>query len=298
MALAVIVGLAAVDIVFGRCMDKMLPKISNQGATGKTYFSLHEIDTPIVIVGSSRAAHYYVTPMIAEAFGDTAYNVGRDGCFFTYNCCVVNSILDRYTPKMIVWENSLASLYASGSDPVVNLYPYYWENELISKAIKSKTPWDEPIKLRSGLYRYNYCCSRILIRYATRSNFVDNTIDGYDPLAVKKLQSPLKLEKSESRNGELSRDNMNLFRSTLERAKSKGVRVIVVESPAYRIRPKNDRSAQMMKKICQEEGVEFYDNSQLDQFLQHPEYFKDATHLNDNGARVYTELFLQQIVCK
>lgn len=85
----------------------MLPQISNQGDTGKTYFSLYDVESPVVVVGSSRASHHYVTKIIEDTLGVPAYNVARDGCFFSYNCCVVNSILDRYSPKMIIWEMAL-----------------------------------------------------------------------------------------------------------------------------------------------------------------------------------------------
>lgn len=50
-----------VDAAVGKVMNWMLPQISNQGDTGKTYYSLNEVHTPIVIVGSSRASHHYVT---------------------------------------------------------------------------------------------------------------------------------------------------------------------------------------------------------------------------------------------
>ena len=101
--LIVLVSVAVVDVAVGKVMDWMLPQISNQGDTGKTYYSLNDVNTPVVIVGSSRAAHHYVTEMIEDSLHMPSYNVARDGCFFSYNCCVINSILDRYTPKLIIW---------------------------------------------------------------------------------------------------------------------------------------------------------------------------------------------------
>ena len=54
--IAVLVVLAlvfATDRVIGTVMNNLLPMISNHGDSGKTYFSLHDVNTPIVIVGSS-----------------------------------------------------------------------------------------------------------------------------------------------------------------------------------------------------------------------------------------------------
>ena len=73
------------------------------------------------------------------------------------------------------------------------------------------------------------------------------------------------------------------------------VKMIVVESPKYRITGGESLSADLMKSLCEEYGVRFIDNSQIPFFLEHPELFNDITHLNDDGAKVYTEMFLEEI---
>ncbi len=299
MALAVVVGVVAVDFALGQFMDRVLPIMSNEGDAKKVYHTFYELDTPIVIAGSSRASHHYVSSMIADSLGQSVYNAGLDGRFMSYNYCAINSILDRYTPKTIVLDISPNWLYGKGIDNMDDLIVHYRRNKWASEVIKKNLSFNEYAKMNINLYRYASMLRHFIVRlcFGNMNEEVDK-LCGYRPLMPKILESPLKLDNLEAEIDSLNQGNVDMFRSTLERVKSKGVRVIVVESPAYQIRPKNDRSAQMMKKICQEDGVEFYDNSQLDQFLQHPEYFKDATHLNDNGARVYTELFLQQIVCK
>lgn len=50
--LIILISVVVVDIVIGKVMDWMLPQISNQGDTGKTYFSLYDVKSPIVVVGS------------------------------------------------------------------------------------------------------------------------------------------------------------------------------------------------------------------------------------------------------
>ena len=37
----VLIFVSVVDVIVGKTMDSMLPQISNQGDTGKTYFSLN-----------------------------------------------------------------------------------------------------------------------------------------------------------------------------------------------------------------------------------------------------------------
>lgn len=293
--LIVLASVAVVDEAVGKVMDWMIPQISNQGDTGKTYFSLNDVNTPVVIVGSSRAAHHYVTEMIEDSLHLFAYNVARDGCFFSYNCCVINSILDRYTPKLIIWENGTEYLYDDMDDPLESLYPYYDSNTWVNKTIKEELPFTEYARLNSNIYQYNSIVHRILSRYRDRNAFMDETVKGYLPLKPKKLRKELQLMSEKISSVRLSDTKVERFRQTLGRAKEKGVRMIVVDSPKFKKRDKNNLSAVKMQELCQQYGSIFLDNSQLTYFLEHPELFNDATHMNDDGAKIYTELFLKQI---
>lgn len=293
--LIVLATIAIVDWTVGTVMDWMLPQISNKGDTGKTYYSLNDVNSSVLIVGSSRAAHHYVTQMIEDTLELPAYNVARDGCFFSYNCCVVNSILDRYTPELIIWENGTEYLYDGISDPMESLYPYYGRNAWVTTAINEELPWMERVKLNSRLYQYNSTIHRILMRYRGRQSFVDETIKGYLPLKPKELKSTLKLEPEEINANQLSDTKIERFRSTLERASQLGVKIIIVDSPKYIIRNSENFSAEKMCEICKHYDVQFIDNSQLSFFLEHPELFNDATHMNDIGAKIYTEMFLRHI---
>ena len=296
--IAVLVVLAlvfATDRVIGKVMDNLLPLISNNGDSGKTYFSLHDVNTPIVIVGSSRAAHHYVTELIEDSLKTPAYNVGIDGCFFSYNCCVINSILDRYTPKLIIWENGNEYLYEGIPDPLESLYPYYTQNEWVLRTIQEEKPWTEYVRLNSCLYRYNSKIHRILIRYMSRHSFVDGTIKGYEPSPKKQLKKQLELEKETLESTSLSETKIERFRYTLERAQKMGVRIVVVDSPKYKLRTYENLSASKMQEICERYRALYLDNSQIAFFLDHPELFNDAVHLNDDGAKIYTSLFLDNI---
>lgn len=291
----VLLMVVAIDFVVGRTIHWMLPQISNQGDTGKTYFSLNDVNAPIVIVGSSRAAHHYVTQMVEDSFCMSAYNVGRDGCFFSYNCCVINSILDRYIPKLIIWENGVDYLFEEEKDPLENLYPYYNCNKWVKQTITEELPWTEYIRLTSNLYQYNSVIHRIVSRYMGRDNFIDETINGYFPLKPKKLNSPLVLETRNARYQQLSETKIERFRSVLARAKEKGVRIVVVDSPKYTLKDGKNYSKEKMQQLCDEYGAMFIDNTQLSLFFEHAEYFNDLTHLNDEGAKVYTAFFLKQL---
>ena len=196
---------------------------------------------------------------------------------------------------MIIWENGTEYLYEGISDPLESLYPYYSQNNWVLNTIQEELPWTEYLRLNSNIYQYNSIVHRILMRYRGRHSFSDGTIKGYLPLAPKQLKKQLVLEKEELESTSLSETKIERFRSTLERAQTKGVRIVVVDSPKYKLRTYENLSASKMQELCEQYGALYLDNSQLSFFLEHPELFNDATHMNDDGAKVYTELFLKQI---
>lgn len=63
-------------------------------------------------------------------------------------------------------------------------------------------------------------------------------------------------------------------------------------SPYYNSKPAE--GIERIKELAQSNGIMFLDYGQAEQF-QNPEYFQDASHLNDIGAHAYTEEVLKQI---
>lgn len=293
--LIVLVSVAVVDMAVGKVMDRMLPQISNQGSTGKTYFSLYEVNTPIVIVGSSRASHHYVTQMIEDATGIPAWNVGRNGCYFSYNCCVINTIIERYSPKLIIWENDMNYLFEDSSDPLESLFPYYDKNEYITKIIDDNVSSSDSFSLHSRLYQYNSIIQRIMIRYANRKNNSYDSLKGFEPMPNKKHITPLVKAESNMSNKEVSEKKTERLRNTICRVKDKGIQLVIVDSPKYVKQSCENNSKTTMISICKEYNVPIIDNTQLTDIVAHPEFFYDRSHLNENGAKAYTKIFLEQL---
>lgn len=295
-ALVILCAVIVADIILGKIMNWMLPQINPKTAIGKTCFALDKVNTPVVIVGSSRASHHYVTRMIEDSLGLDAYNVGRDGCYFSDNICIINSILDRYSPEIIIWELSDNPLYVDGNDPLESLYPYYGENAWVTDIINMEEDTDIRLCLKSALYRYNSQVLRICLRWLQKND--ESDIDkGYDPLAPKKwiVASNGKDEKTQER--EIDTIKMQLFVNVVDRIKMGGVNLIVLNSPVYsddeNIKPVTNDN--FMREILTENGFCYLDNRCLGEFICHPEYFNDRTHLNRIGAEVYTRIFLEQL---
>ncbi len=293
-ALMVVVLVAIVDITVGCVMDWMLPRTGNKGDLCLTNLGVNVIETPIVIVGSSRASHHYDPRIFADSLGKATYNVGTDGCFFTHNCCVINSILERYSPELIIWEFSPSYLFEHSADDITSMYLYYNKRAYITKTLNEELPRGEIVKLNSNIYRYNSKFIRVLTRYL-QNNDIPDEYSGYEPSAPKSLKEPLSLVEDESiLPSVIDSNKLFRFKETLANAKSQGVKIVLVNSPKYKYTiAHNINMNESVANICQELGVKFIDCSQL--YISHPEYFNDATHLNSIGADLYTKHIISLI---
>ena len=288
IVLTIVVG---IDVLVGKVMHLSLQRIGSEGQLGKTNYTLYEVDAPIVIIGSSRASHHYDSKIIADSIGKGTYNAGRDGCFFTHNCCVINTILDRYTPEIIVWEFSPFYLCEDAEDPVTSMYPYYGELDYVTDVLNDKIPTNEKIKLKSNIYRYNSLFLRVLTRVLLNRDYADLSL-GYEPLAPKELLTPLVLSESKEEVKRVDNKAVMRFVETLKKAKSKGTKVLVVNSPRYEI--KNDvKLIDKVVELCATEGAVYVDKTSL--FNDKPEFFNDITHMNLLGTEQYTKDVIEEI---
>lgn len=287
--LIVLLGSIGIDFCFGIIVDSMLPRTGNKGDLCLTNLGINEVQDSIIIVGSSRASHHYNSIIIHSNLGKETYNVGIDGCFFTHNCCIINSILERYQPELIIWEFDpyyLTSMYED-RDNVTSLYPYYGKRNYITKTLDEVLPSSEIIKLKSNIYRYNSMLLRIVTRFLQNDDSPDY-YRGYEPSEPKVLKEPLLLANGHVDNYSMDKANIERFKKTIVAAKKLGTKIVLINSPKYVLPASSDSLINdSISDICYEVDVPYYDLSQL--YINNPSYFNDVVHLNSNGADLYTE---------
>lgn len=287
-------AIVVIDIVLGEVLDNMLSHITPPTAMGKTEFALNKVTSPIVIVGSSRASHHYVTKMIEDSLGIEAYNIGRDGCFFSYQACVINSILDRYIPKYIIWELDDSFLCEESRDPLESLYPYYGRNSHVTETINAVASYRDILFLKSNIYRYNSLIISIMLRYFTQGSV--DYLKGYAPLVPKGWF--VQNDSNIVFNNSINKRRVELFENIANRIKGLGAKLIIVQSPVY-TEGYIDNAPSEIQEVIQSKLMRnsfyYFDNRHLDAFVSHPEYFNDRIHLNRNGAELYTTIFIKQI---
>ncbi len=299
LALAILLGCCAVaDFGIGLALDRMIDKVPNNGnETGAAHYAIKKVTDPVLIVGSSRAKYHYYPDIISDSLGMKTYNAGRGGYYLSYHCCLINMILDRYTPDVLIWEFSLDALFASGEDIVNKFRPYYWDYDEVREVIDEKEGKVSRIKNLSNAYRYNGMAVPVIYRYLAGGPDYDpgcgmapivNTGKGLDP------EVPVNI----GLTGPLDSARVNRLKHTLQRLSDAGVKVFVFDSPNFaRKDPNRDKASEsIIYEECARHSFPVFDNREIEFFLHHPEMFYDKGHLFDDGARIYSQIAAHQLV--
>lgn len=260
----------------------------------KTPYTVEKVDAEVVVVGSSKALHHYVSQMLEDSLDMTVYNCGQDGCFFLYQNCIINMILDRYSPKVILWDIQPGSFV--GEDHSLEyqnirfLSPYYPDNAWAENYINSESS-KMRYRMISRMFAYN---SKILNYVFPIVTHCSTTEKGYIPLATKGYNYP-EMVKEEEKEGEVNKDYLALLDKTMKRCKEKGVELRMYISPVYSQKSALTKSAESeIGNVAKRNSVSFTNVHSDDYFMHNATLFKDASHLNDKGASIFTE----EVICK
>jgi len=288
--------LVVIDVSIGVIMDRVmfkLPDYSSGGQLVKDNFRLHRLHTDIVIIGSSRGSHHYVTSQLRDSIHAymgkhyTIYNAAIDGKFANSNSCAAECIIARYHPKLVIYDIPERQLRRSSVDDVKISSPYYWTDSIVHRYLDNIS-LRESVLMKSSCYRYNRRIFRII------SNLIiGNQInDGYEPLYGTSIDTTIITRSTKQKSIEkLNLYSVNNFTNVLRKYQELGVPLVIACSPQFRPSVNN----QELEKICSTYQTPFIDMYDLTTFNDHPELFKDEGHLNDDGAHVYTAMFFEEL---
>jgi len=284
--------LLIIDIIVGKCGDFVMTKLpSYSGQIAKDNYRLNRLETDIVIIGSSRGSHHYVTTVLGDSINKytngsySIYNAAIDGKFINSNSCAAESIIKRYTPDMLIFEVGASELKATGNEysDIRFSLPHYTSNETVRSYI-NELGWKERIKAMSNIYRYNGKVLRIISSFLIKGNET-----GYEPLFNKMKVLPNNdVKEKKADNSPYSVEN---FTRVLETCKNNNINLVVVSSPRFRPIDNN----YFLKELCKKHNITYIDLYDLGLFNENPELFQDGSHLNHDGALIYTKLFFENL---
>jgi len=260
----------------------------------QTTYALKNAKEDVLILGSSRALHHYVSSIFQNYINMSTYNLGRDGRNISYAYTVFSQVLTYHHPRVIILdmqpdEFSLSDGKESDNSMVYALLPYA-NYPLIKKSIAKENTSDLILSKIFWTYPYNSMAIQLVGNYY---NLLpgEKDIQGFEPLKGSKItKADILRDKGKLKKKPIDPALINTFHDFLKLAKKNNIELYVVISPTANLSPYN--SIAEIKKLTQQSGFKFYDYSTT---INDYSLFYDDTHLNIKGATLFTDALASEL---
>lgn len=283
--LAVLILLVLMDFCVGG-VSSWLYHRSKYGIFHRQLYVLNESKDDIIILGSSRASHHYVSSVFTDSLGLSCYNAGSEGMCIYYHYAMLAAMIERgHCPKVVIYDvMDLDAMEYPGPTFTLDaaldrLAPHYGEYACIDSLFDLKD-WKEKLKLLSWTYRYN---SKFV--QSIKCNFMPLPEDnGYEKV-VGKLPDNMNFTKEEYNDCELDSQKLQYMQKMVDLTKRHKIKMFFVFSPSFKENPSKAYDA--AKEVACNNQIEVID-CYNEPTLMKRELFRDLRHLNDEGAHVWS----------
>ena len=287
--LFVAVGFFAVDRLGGMAMW-WVNQHTHDVSGPKIKYLVNDVHEDILLMGTSRCNCHYVPSIISDTLGVSVYNGGIDASNNIYaHYLMLNHILAVHKPKVICLEVRTTD-FTVQADPFYTISffaPYFGINEGADSIFRlAGKYWEYRI---SHLYRFNAKAPSNIAGLAINRN--EGGDNGYIP-SLQPAHYPSSLE---YRDTPKNVDSMKLkyVQKFIDLCYENGIKLVFMVSPMYT--KIDDNHYDVLKTIAMQNEVPFFDYHKEGLFHDHPEYFKDSSHLWDRGARLYSSIFASDL---
>lgn len=290
LVLGVLLALVVADRIVGSLFEYAY-RHSKYGIFNRQEYCMTESKDKVLILGSSRAAHHYVPSVIEDSLGLSCYNCGSDGMCVYYHYSLLSAYVSRgCVPDVVIYDLLPQDVQDSHSSmlcldaAIDRLAPDYGRFPVVDSLIELNG-WKETLKLKSLCYRYNSKLVQLL-----KCNFIPSPEDkGYEALTGEFVPTPIAVDPVAE---ELEPGKVDCMNKLVAMCKDNGIKLFFSLSPSF------NRSKSLgldyMVNLSAKENIPLLDHMNDEMFLN-TTCFKDSIHLNDYGARMYTELLTSDL---
>lgn len=277
--------IAGVDRLAGFSF-KALEHNARGGFTRRDSFICDQLETDVLIMGSSRCVRHYNPQIVTDSLCISCYNAGQMGNGIILNYGRFRMIKERKSPSVIIYDlhPEFDLLVGEDNHKYLTWMKSHYDRDGIAEIFENVDA-TEKYKMMSQLYRYNSRIVEILIDCF--HPVTDARSDGYSPLL-----GPMDINKIREDNGNVGSVNyefdslkmqyVNKFIEELDNSK-----LYIVVSPVWY--GMDTLQFEPIKRICKDKrGVSFIDYSNDARFVHNNDLFHDGLHMNEKGADFFT----------
>lgn len=285
---AVIVVLVLTDFLFG-FIANIQKKVGLKGDYQPIEYVMKECNEEALILGSSVVLNCLKPSIIEDSLNVSCYNAGANSQTVIYYHTILNMVLKRYNPK-IVFLGIRATEFQDENLLRYNiLVPYYRSGYAEIDSVLESESGKEKFLLNSNLYRYNTIWFRILLYNFIKEH--DKKDKGF--LIHEKPAAPPVFSVTSPKRY-VSSHKLEVLKSIIDMCKSRGIKLVMFSPPNYCKLTETPMTLTSIEQMCNENDIPFYNDTQLQYFIDHVDLFYDSVHLNKYGADIYTKLFISR----
>lgn len=282
-------ALFVTDRLGGKIMNWVV--YNTQDVTGpKISYLFEEVHEEVLLLGTSRCNLHYVPSILEDSLQMSVYNGGIDGsnCIFSHYI-VLNHMLERHRPKVISLE-VMTNDYKKEPDAfeATSFFAPYFGRNQSADSVYREAGTSGYYRL-SHLYRFNAkavsnLAGLLLSRQADgEQGYIPNPEPRRFPDMLRPTAKPASCDS-------LKLEYLERF---IARCREKEIALVFTISPAYS--RAEEELYGPLKQLAARHRIPVFDYHSAGLFHDHPEYFKDNSHLWDKGARRYTQLFAHDL---
>jgi len=264
-----------------------------------------QINSAILVTGSSRALTHFDPRSIERATGRTAYNIGINGSQIDMQVAVLKTYLKHNAkPQLLVHSlDSFTFVTSHGEVFFPGQYLPYLNEDDIYDALKRIDP---NIWKAKYLPLYGYSVQDMNFTWAKGLagvmgwNPAEDRYQGFQPRHAR-WTGDFERFKEGSRSGvrfEIEAAGVQQLEELLRLAQAQGIRVLLVYSPVYHemqsLETNRHEIFARFRELAARYGATLWDYSESPVSLR-KEYFYNSQHLNAEGAAVFSDEFARAL---
>ena len=278
--------LTGIDFIAGSIFSRFYYKVKS-GTIFTANYAIRDCKEDILLLGASEISHHFISNTIKDSLGLTCYNLGMDGLNIFYQYAVFQEIVKRHPPKILILStNTLSDAEKQSGGAIESLLPYCERYNAVKKVVFDADS-TEKFKLVSKSYPYNSMVIKIIQGMISK----EPETNGYKPLWGSDINLRLNINPQKLNTTPKS---INYFSDLIKLAKKSGCKVFILQAPRYQIN--NSAEDQLLfTSLSDKCKVSFLNYLPDTIFTNHPEYFKDGAHLNNQGAEILTNKLIADL---
>ncbi len=294
-----LVALIAIDRIGGYFLQKIFYKQYH----GDDYVTIKSVTNTadVLIFGSSRASHHYISDTIEKYTGLTTFNGGRDNMGIHYVAAILPAVIASHCPKQIILD-LIPNNFCIGGQSSTKYFDIH-TNTLLPFATKYPTILQYVEKLNSiealksklcASYAYNSLLGNMFQNSYT--NLGHKEIKGYEPIynAIDTATYNKPLFNEDELKQEPDTAAINELANILALCKTNNIKTTIVLSPFYYPRVVRPIIKQALLQLQLQYGFALKDYSLDESLVGQPTLFYDELHLNNTGAALLTKKVLEE----